>query len=67
MALPIKNSARLNDKARSVNLTRHYTFRLNLDSPFREDDAVKVARDHDVISFNLAFDLCRLAENQTVA
>ena len=67
MALPIENSAGLNHKARRVNLTRHYTLRLDLDSPFREYDAVKMARDHDVISFNLAFDLCRFAENQTVA
>ena len=67
MALPVENSAGLDDQARRMNLTGDGTFSLYFDPPLGKNDAVESPRNHNVISLDLAFYSSAFAQHQRVA
>jgi len=63
VAAAIKNSARVNDHAGGVYFAGNHAFGLNLHAALGKDHAVKSARDHHAVAFNLSLDLGAFAEN----
>ena len=63
MAAAVEYSAGINDHARRVNLSRYHTFYLDLHAAFCENHAVKSARDHHAIAFDLSFDFGAFSKN----
>ena len=63
MAASIKNPARIDHHARRMHFAGDHTFSFNLNPAFGENDAIKSARDHHAVAFDLTLNLRSLAEN----
>jgi hypothetical protein len=66
VALAVKNSAWLDDQTMRVNLTGRGAFFVNLHFSFGKDYAVEMARDHNVVAFDLTLHPRLVAQNQNV-
>ena len=64
MAMPIEDSARLDDQAGCVNLPGHDALGLNLHAAFGKNDPIESSRDDHVIAFDLPFHAGTLTEHQ---
>src|SRR5712692_4636315 len=63
MAAAIEDSARIDDHARSVHLSGHHAFGLDLHAPLGENHAIEAAGDHHAVALDLSFHLCTVAKN----
>src|SRR5712664_1485694 len=63
---PVEDSSALDHQARRMDLSGHHALGMNLHAPFGEDHSVKPPGNHDVIAFDLPFDLGVLSQNQAL-